>query len=60
MELDELYNRSVFVDANAFIYYLEGMCSDLAGGIIEAGSKEVAKIKLVTTVSFSLFQIRRC
>lgn len=50
MKLEELYNRAVFVDANAFIYYLEGICNEFAANIIKAGSRNVAKIKLVTTV----------
>ena len=49
MKISQLYGKSVFVDSNAFIYYMEGLCSEVASEIIRAGSKEVAKIKLITT-----------
>ena len=45
----KFYNKTVFLDANAIIYYLEGISNEVAGQIIELGSKEMARIKLLTT-----------
>ena len=49
MKISQLYGKSVFVDSNAFIYYMESLCSEMTSEIIRAGSKEVARIKLITT-----------
>ncbi|WP_297445259.1 hypothetical protein [Desulfurobacterium sp.] len=43
MKISQLYGKSVFVDSNAFIYYMEDLCSEMTSEIIRAGSREVKK-----------------
>ena len=50
MKVNRLFGKSVFVDTNAFVYFLQGRCSELARDIIQFSSKELARIRLVTTV----------
>jgi len=56
----KFYHKTVFLDANAIIYYLEGISNEVADQIIELGSKEMARIKLLTTtrvIDETLFKI---
>jgi len=45
----ELYGKTVFADANAMIYYLEGLSNEISTQVIESASREIARIKLLTT-----------
>ncbi len=44
--IKNLYNRKVFIDTNAFIYFLTGTCNDSTKEIFKEGS--LKKIKLIT------------